>query len=103
MKAKRKAVKMLKKSKPVLIALFFLFLGLKLALSEQDYYGKEKALTAGTPVIKKTPETKTILADTSSNIEKTNREILNKLNQVLNNQEKIMEELKIIKVRATRK
>lgn len=94
---------MFKKTKLILMTLFFLFLGLKPALSEQNYYGKEKALTAGSPVIKKTPETKTISTDTSSNQEKTNREILNKLNQVLSNQEKIMKELKIIKVRATRK
>lgn len=94
---------MLKKSRVVLTALFFLFLGLKLALSEQNYYGKEKALTAVSPVIKKAPETKAVSIDISSRQEKTNQEILNKLNQVLANQEKIMEELKIIKVRATRK
>lgn len=94
---------MFKKTKLILITLFFLFLGLKLALSEQDYYGKEKALTAGSPVIKKAPETKAVSADISSRQEKTNQEILSKLNQVLANQEKIMEELKIIKVRATRK
>ena len=94
---------MFKKSKLILITLLFLFLGLKLALSEQNYYGKEKTLAVGSPVIKKAPETKTISTDTSSNIEKTNREILNRLNQVLSNQEKIMEELKIIKVRASRR
>ena len=94
---------MLKKSKLVLITLFFLFLGLKLALSEQNYYGKEKTIPVSAAAIKKTPVNKAVSTDISSNQEKTNREILGKLDQVLSNQEKIMEELKIIKVRATRK
>ena len=94
---------MLKKSKLVLITLLFLFLGLKLALSEQDYYGREKAISTDAAAVKKTPVTKAALPGISLSQEKTNREILNKLNLVLSNQEKIMEELKIIKVRATRK
>ena len=94
---------MLKKSKLILITLFFLFLGLGIALSEQDYYGREKALSTDAAAIKKTPVTKAAVPGISLSQEKTNQEILNKLNQMLNNQEKIMEELKIIKVRATRK
>jgi hypothetical protein len=35
--------------------------------------------------------------------EKSDKEILNKLNQVLSNQEKILAELDVVKIRATRK
>ena len=94
---------MLKKSKLILITMLFLFLDLKLALSEQNYYGKEKALSTDAAAVKKTPVTQAAAPGISLSQEKTSREILNKLNQILNNQEKIMEELKIIKVRATRK
>lgn len=78
-------------------------IGLKLARSEPGYYGKEKAAAANPPAVKKTGESQSVSDDSLSNLEKTDREILNKLNQILNNQEKIMEELKIIKVRASRK
>lgn len=93
---------MFKKTKLVLITLFFLFLGLKLALSEQNYYGREKTVSSSAAVVKKTPAGKAASPEISSSQEKTNQEILSKLNQVLSNQERIMAELKIIKVRASR-
>lgn len=77
--------------------------GLKLARSEPGYYGKEKTAATNAPAVKKTVESQNVSGDSLSNLEKINREILNKLDQVLSNQEKIMEELKIIKVRASRK
>ena len=93
---------MLKKSKLILITMFFLFLGLGIALSEQDYYGREKALSTDASAVKKTPAGKAALPGLPLNQEKINQEILSKLNQVLSNKEKIMQELKIIKVRASR-
>lgn len=39
----------------------------------------------------------------SSGLESTNKDVLNKLNTILNNQEKIFQELETIKVRATRR
>lgn len=78
------------------IAIFLSF-GLNLTLSAQDYYKKQKAAPA-----QEIPE-EAVSEEKYKDLEKGQQAILKKLDQVLSGQEKILKELEIVKVRASKR
>ena len=75
----------------------FLSLGLNLTSSAQDYYKKQKAA----PVQEVQEEA--VSEEKYKDLEKGQQAILKKLDQLLAGQAKIMQELEIVKVRASRR
>lgn len=75
----------------------FLSLALNLTLRAQDYYKKQKAA----PVQKIQEET--VSEEKYKDLEKGQQAILKKLDQLLAGQAKIMQELEVVKVRASRR
>ena len=75
----------------------FLSLGLNLTLNAQDYYKKQKAA----PVQEVQEEA--VSQEKYQDLEKGQQAILKKLDQLLAGQAKIMQELEIVKVRASRR
>ena len=78
------------------LAVFF-SLGLGLTLSAQDYYKKQKPAPA-----QETRE-KTASEEKYKDLEKGQQAILKKLDKLLSGQEKILKELEIVKVRASKR
>ncbi len=76
------------------LAVFFSF---NLTLNAQDYYKKQK------PAQKQDFPEEGISEEKYKDLEKGQQAILKKIDQLLAGQEKIMQELKIIKVRASLK
>lgn len=85
------------KRKLVLILCLTFFLSLSLTLSAQDYYKKQKPA----PVQESREET--VPQEKYQDPEKGQQAILKKLDQLLAGQAKIMQELEIVKVRASRR
>lgn len=87
------------KSKLVLILclLVFFSLGLGLTLRAQDYYKKPKAA----PVLE--VKEKAVSEEKYQDPEKGQQAILKKLDQLLSGQDKILKELEVVKVRASRR
>lgn len=81
----------------ILCLLVFFSLGLNLTLSAQDYYKKQKPA----PVQESREET--VPQEKYQDLEKGQQAILKKLDQLLAGQAKIMQELEIVKVRASRR
>lgn len=71
------------------------FLSLSLTLSAQDYYKKQKPIQE--------VKEETVSEEKYKDLEKGQQAILKKMDQLLAGQEKILQELKIIKVRASLK
>lgn len=84
----------------VLTLAVFLSLGLKFALSAQKYAEDETALSDYSEDLSKLEAR---IEGLSNDLKGANREILRKLDQALSNQEKIFQELAIIKVRASKR
>lgn len=89
------------RKKTVLVLLFFsaAFLWLA-AVNTQGYY--EQGPPAKTS-LGESAGAETDYMELSKNLEKTNREILRKLDQALRNQENMLKELEIVKIRASRR
>jgi hypothetical protein len=89
-----------KKTMVIIVIVIFLFLSLKFALSAPKYSGEDVNPPDFSERFRRL-ETK--LETLSKNIDSANKELARKLDQVLNNQEKIFSELAIIKVRASKR
>lgn len=85
------------KKNTVLILCLAFFFSLSLTLLAQDYYKKPKAA----PVQEAREES--VFPEKYKDLEKGQQAILKKMDQLLAGQEKILQELKIIKVRASLK
>lgn len=91
---------MLKKY-PLILTLVILFsLGLRLALSAQR---APDAQTDNSDFSPRFAQLDSKLDGLSRNLDKTNAELLKKLDRVLDNQEKIINELGIVKIRASKR
>ena len=91
---------MWKKIMLILAVIYFSFLGLELARSAQKYPNEEMDFSNFS---QKFTQLDLKLDGLSRNLNKTNAELLKKLDQVLNNQEKIINELGIVKIRASKR
>lgn len=85
------------RKKFVLILCLAFFLSLSLTLSAQDYYKKQKAA-----LVQESRE-ETVPQEKYQDPEKGQQAILKKLDQLLSGQEKILKELEVVKVRASRR
>lgn len=91
---------MVKKLILILLITILFSLGLKLALSAQGSSNKEMDYT---DFSERFTHIETKLDMLSKNTETANKELARKLDQVLSNQEKILKELVIVKIRASKK
>ena len=93
---------MFKKISFILIIAGFIFLGLRSTVRAQKYYGQEKPLTRASN--EETAESQTLPSrEQLKDLGMANKEILRKLDLVLNNQDKILKELETVKIRASRR
>lgn len=91
---------MQKKLMLILLVVIFSSLGLKFALSAQKYSAEASASADYT---EDTAALEAKIGGLNNDLKSSNREILKKLDQVLSNQEKIFQELAVIKVRASKR
>lgn len=84
----------------ILTLAIFLSLGLKLTFSAQNYAQKEAAAIDCSEGLSRL-EAK--IEGLNNDLKGANREILKKLDRALSNQEKIFQELAVIKVRASKR
>lgn len=91
---------MLKKFLLILLVVIFSSLGLKFALSAQKYSAEA---SASADYSDDTAALEAKIGGLNNDLKSSNREILKKLDQVLSNQEKIFQELAIIKIRASKR
>ncbi|TAN61443.1 hypothetical protein EPN16_03205 [bacterium] len=91
---------MLKKNLLILLVVVFSSLGLRFALSAQKY---SAGPAAAPDYAEDTAALEAKIGGLNNDLKSSNREILRKLDQVLSNQEKIFQELAVIKVRASKR
>lgn len=91
---------MFKKFMFILAISILLCLGLGLPLRAQKHPNEEMTLF---DFSEKFTQLEAKVEKLSASLDKTNKEILKKLDQALSNQEKIINELEIVKVRASRR
>lgn len=83
----------------ILTLAVFCSLGLKSTFSAQKYSGEDGDFSG---LSERFSRLETKLEALSKNIDSANKEIAQKLGQVLSNQEKILKELAIVKIRASK-
>lgn len=81
------------------VILIVLVFGLRTMRAEKYSDANEEADLSG--VVEQVAKIETRIDKLSSGLDGTNKEILNKLNTILSNQEKMFQELETIKVRST--
>ena len=86
----------------LVITIFFCF-SFVLGLKAQQRYTDPDEQTALSDFSETLTKIETAMNKLSTSLDNTNKEILKKLDQVLSNQEKIINELEIVKVRASRR
>jgi hypothetical protein len=91
---------MLKKFLLISLVVIFSSLGLRFALSAQKY---STGASSAADYTEDTAALEAKIGGLNNDLKSSNREILKKLDQVLSNQEKILQELAVIKVRASKR
>lgn len=94
---------MLKKAGVILATVIFLSLSLKFALSGQKYSGEEANLSGFSERFNRIETKLDALSKNTEAGNSANKEIARKLELILSNQEKILNELAIVKVRASKR